>query len=74
MFMRCMIPPMCIRQALSPVTRYSAPVDITLRALSAPIATDTSEFLTQKVPPKPQHWSESGNGTRSMPRTAFSSL
>ena len=49
------IPPTCIRQDASPATSTWAPVSRTWRALSAPIAIEVSEFLTAKVPPKPQH-------------------
>ena len=48
-------PPMCIRQELSPATSTSASVSRTCRALSAPIATETSAFFTANVPPNPQH-------------------
>ena len=51
----------------------SALVAMTFFILSASIAVDVSEFLTAKVPPKPQHWSASGSSTRSRPRTARSS-
>ena len=64
---------MCIRQELSPATSTSAPVSRTCRALSAPIATEVSEFLTAKVPPKPQHSVADGRSTSRSPRTASSS-
>ena len=51
---------MCIRHELSPATSTSASVSRTWRALSAPIATDTSAFFIAKVPPKPQHSSADG--------------
>ena len=54
------IPPMCIRHEESPATSTSAPESTTLRALSAPIATEVSEFFTANVPPKPQHDSAVG--------------
>ena len=67
---RVSVPPMFIRQLLSPATSTSAPVSRTWRALSATIATDVSAFLTAKVPPKPQHSSARGSSTSSSPRTA----
>ena len=67
------IPPMCIRQELSPATSTSAPVSRTWRALSAPIATEVSAFLRAKVPPKPQHSVAIGRSTSSIPRTCSSS-
>ena len=64
---------MCIRQELSPATSTSAPVSRTWRALSEPIATETSAFFTAKVPPKPQHSSAVGRSTSCRPRTLRSS-
>src|SRR6185503_11486818 len=62
-------PPICARHELSPATSTSAFVSRTWRALSEPIATDTSAFFIAKVPPNPQHSSAAGNSTRSIPRT-----
>ena len=45
----------------------------TCRALSEPIAMETSAFFMANVPPKPQHSCAPGSSTRSMPRTARSS-
>ena len=42
----------------------------TLRTLSAPMAAETSAFLTAKVPPKPQHSSAPGSSRSSRPSTA----
>ena len=41
--------------------------------LSAPMAAETSGFLTAKVPPKPQHSSAPGSSRSSRPLTAGSS-
>ena len=64
---------MWVRHELSAATSTSAPVSRTCRALSAPMATDTSAFLIANVPPNPQHSSRSGRSTRVSPRTARSS-
>ena len=37
-----------------------APESTMARTLSLPIASEVSAFLTENVPPKPQHWSASG--------------
>ena len=66
-------PPMCARHELSPAVHTSAPVLSTQRTLSVSMAVEVSEFFSAKVPPKPQHVSEPGRSTRSMPRTARSS-
>ena len=70
---RCSAPPMCIRHELSAAAQYSARVSRMQRSLSLSIAIDVSAFLTENVPPKPQHSSEWGSSTRSIPRTARSS-
>src|SRR6185437_5976953 len=70
---RCARPPMCIRQELSAATRYCAPVPTALASLSVPIATETSGFLIEKVPPNPQHSSAPGSSASSSPATARSS-
>ena len=56
--------------ASSPSAVRAARVSFLIAAtLSAHMAADTSGFLTENVPPKPQHVSASGRSTRSMPRT-----
>lgn len=64
---------MFIRHAWSPATRYSAPVEVTLRALSVAMAIDTSGFLIENVPPNPQHCSAPGRSSSSIPPTARNS-
>ncbi len=71
---RCRPPPMCIRHELSAETQTSARVSSTQRILSPSIAIDVSAFFTANVPPNPQHSSALGSSTRSIPRTARSSL
>lgn len=67
------VPPMCIRQELSAAHSTPAPVDSALRTLSVPIAAETSEFFSAKVPPNPQHSSAPGSSASSSPFTARSS-
>ena len=64
---------MCIRQELSTAHSTSAPVEAALRALSEPMAADTSGFFTANVPPKPQHSVAPGRSTSVSPRTLRSS-
>ena len=64
---------MCIRHELSTAHSTCAPVLITAAHLSAPMAAEMSGFLTENVPPKPQHTSAEGSSARSSPRTARSS-
>src|SRR5580693_281268 len=66
------VPPMCIRQELSPATTTSAPVWRIAATLSAHIAAETSWFFSANVPPNPQQVVASGRSTRSIPRTALS--
>jgi hypothetical protein len=63
-------PPICSRQELSRAHSTSAWVEPTAATLSASIASDTSEFLIAKVPPKPQHDSAAGSSASSRPATA----
>lgn len=64
---------MCIKQEESPAVSTSAWVPRTALILSASIAVEVSAFVTENVPPKPQHWSAAGSSTRSMPRTDLNS-
>ena len=59
---------------LSPAVSTSAPVLSTHHILSLSMALEVSAFLIANVPPNPQHDSAAGSSTRSMPRTAFSSV
>ena len=54
-------------------SRTSAPVATMFAHLSASIASETSAFLIEKVPPKPQHSAASGSSSSSSPRTCASS-
>ena len=60
---------MFIRQPRSPASRAPAPVLFTAAVLSRTMAVEMSGYLTQKVPPKPQHTSASGNSVSSSPST-----
>ncbi len=60
-------PPMCMRQLLSTAVQYSARVERMSLSLVESIAEETSAFLMEKVPPKPQQRSRFSSGTRSMP-------
>src|SRR3712207_8522173 len=61
------------RSTLFPYTTLFRSVDSTFAILSVSIAVEVSEFLTAKVPPKPQHCSAPGSSTSVSPRTARSS-
>ncbi len=69
---RVSAPPMCIRHELSAAQTTSARVCRIAATLSAHIAADTSGFLSENVPPKPQQVSAPGRSARSMPPTARS--
>ena len=63
---------MCMRQLMSGETTTSAPLATMFSALLRPMASDVPGIFTLKVPPKPQHSSTLGNGTKLRSRT-FSS-
>ena len=70
---RCSAPPMCIRQLLSSAVQYSARGgEHVSQAWLESMADDTSAFLTENVPPNPQHRSRFASGTSSSPRTLAS--
>src|SRR5215471_12294987 len=69
---RCSAPKICMRQELSVATHNSAPVSRMVRTLSASMAWEVSAFLTEKVPPKPQHSSLSGRSINWRLRTRCS--
>src|SRR5690348_11643938 len=71
---RCNLPAMFIRQPRSPATSMPAPVAATFAAFLPTIALEMSGYLTQKVPPNPQHTSASRISVRVSPRTLPSSL
>src|SRR5690606_5742228 len=71
--MRRRRPAMFIRQPRSPPISTSAPVSSALRILSSTILVEISGYLTQKVPPKPQHTSVSAISRRARPSTLASS-
>src|SRR5712672_415051 len=70
---RCSLPAMFIRQPRSPAISMPAPLAATLAAFLATIAFEMSGYLTQKVPPKPQHTSGSRISVSVSPRTVPSS-
>ena len=65
-------PPMCSRQEGSTAVTTSAPVARMFAHLSASMASETSAFLIENVPPKPQHSVASGSSSSSSPRTCAS--
>src|SRR6266481_4396473 len=64
---------MFMRQPRSPAISMPAPLAATLAAFLATIAFEMSGYLTQKVPPKPQHTSGSRISVSVSPRTVPSS-
>ncbi len=66
-------PPMCSRHDGSTAVTTSAPVARMFAHLSLSMASETPAFLTEKVPPKPQHSVASGSSSSSRPRTLASS-
>jgi len=62
------------RQPRSPARTASAPVETMLAALSLTILSEIFGYLTQNVPPKPQHISDPGSSLSSNPETDASSL
>ena len=67
-------PPRCSRQPPSPDTSTSTSAVATSASLESAIATDTSGYRTENVPPKPQQRSLDDRSTNSSPSTACSSL
>ena len=63
---------MCIRQEASVETIYSAPVSRALFTFCSAMAVEMGSFFTEKVPPKPQHTSESFISLSSKPLTLAS--
>src|SRR5262249_26769538 len=70
---RCSLPAMFIRQPRSPASRSCASVAATFAAFFSTIALEMSGYLTQNVPPKPQHTSASRISLSVRPRTLPSS-
>src|SRR5262249_567538 len=66
---RWSLPAMFMRQPRSPAIRRSAPVAATLAAFLPTMALEMLGYLTQKVPPKPQHTSASRMSLSTSPRT-----
>ena len=62
-------PAMFIRQPRSPASSAPAPVPVTAAVLSRTMAVEMSGYLTQNVPPKPQHTSASGSSASVSPST-----
>ena len=54
---------------MSPASTVSAPVAAMSFALSATMRPEMSGYLTQKVPPKPQHTSGAASSVNSSPST-----
>ena len=69
---RCSLPAMFIRQPRSPASSVSAPLRLDLAAFSLTIASESSPYLTAKVPPKPQQISLSSSSTSLRPSTLAS--
>ena len=67
------LPAMLSRQPRSPASTASAPVAAMSAALSVTILSEISGYLTQNVPPKPQHTSAPGNSVKLSPSTDASS-
>ena len=61
---------MFIRQQRSPARTVCAPVASMSAAFSSAILTEISGYLTQKVPPKPQHTSASACSSIDSPSTS----
>ena len=70
---RVSLPAMFNRHPRSPASTASAPVAAMSAALSPTILSEISGYLTQNVPPKPQHSSAPGNSRSSSPPTVDSS-
>src|SRR3954468_13410143 len=66
---RLSLPAMLSRQPRSPASTRAAPVRAMSAVLSATILVETSGYLTQKVPPKPQQTSGAAISASSRPRT-----
>jgi hypothetical protein len=60
---------MCIRHELSTAVHTSAPLATMWVSLSLIMAVDTAAFLTENVPPNPQHVAASCRSTSSSPST-----